>query len=50
MTTMQKLAGAVGLAMIATALFHPGRSTQENAFLKGVTNLSTGTIHAAEGQ
>jgi hypothetical protein len=50
MTTAQKLAGAVGIAMVVTALALPGRSTQETAVLKGLTSLSTGTIHAAEGQ
>jgi|HubBroStandDraft_2_1064218.scaffolds.fasta_scaffold68079_4 hypothetical protein len=46
----KKLAVAVGLAMVLTALFLPGRSTQETAVLKGLTSLSTGTIQAAEGQ
>jgi hypothetical protein len=50
MTTAQKLAGFVGIAMVVTALALPGRSTQETAVLKGLTSLSTGTIHAAEGQ
>lgn len=49
MSTMQKLAGAVGIAMVATALFLPGRSAQETAVLKGATNLSRGTIRASEG-
>jgi len=50
MTTMQKLAGFVGVAMIATALFLPGRSPQEKAVLQGAANLSRGTITAAEGR
>lgn len=50
MTIAQKFAGMIGIAMIATALFLPGRSTQETAVLKGLTSLSSGTIHAAEGQ
>ena len=50
MTVAQKIAGFVGIAMVATALFLPGRSTQETAVFKGLTNLSKGTISAAEGQ
>lgn len=50
MSALQKLAGAVGIAMIATALFLPGRGSSETAFLGGLTNLSKGTIRAAEGQ
>jgi hypothetical protein len=46
----KKLAVAIGIAMVATALFLPGRSPQETAVLKGLTSLSTGTISAAEGQ
>lgn len=50
MTTAQKVAGFIGITMLATALFLPGRSNQETAVLKGLTSLSTGTIKAAEGQ
>jgi hypothetical protein len=50
MTAAQKFAGFVGIAMVATALFLPGRSTQETAVLNGLTSLSKGTISAAEGQ
>jgi hypothetical protein len=50
MTTAQKFAGFVGIAMVCTALFLPGRSGQETAVLKGLTSLSQGTIGAAEGQ
>jgi len=50
MTTAQKFAGFVGIAMVATALFLPGRSSQETAVLNGLTNLSKGTIGAAEGR
>jgi hypothetical protein len=48
--TAKKLALAVGIAMVATALFLPGRSAQETAVLKGLASLSQGTIKAAEGQ
>jgi hypothetical protein len=50
MTVAQKLAAAVGVAMVATALFLPGRSTQETAVLSGLRKVSTGTIAAAEGR
>jgi hypothetical protein len=50
MTFAQKIAGGVALAMVLTAVFLPGRSTQETAVLKGLTSLSSGTISAAEGQ
>lgn len=50
MNAFQKFAGAVGIAMIATALFLPGRSSQETAVLNGLNKLSTGTIKAAEGR
>lgn len=50
MTVAQKIAGGVALAMVLTAVFLPGRSTQETAVLKGLTSLSQGTIKAAEGQ
>ena len=50
MSVAQKIAGFVGIAMVATALFLPGRSPQETAVLGGLTNLSRGTIKAAEGQ
>lgn len=50
MSTAQKIAGFVGIAMVATALFLPGRSPQETAVLKGLTSLSTGTIAEAEGR
>lgn len=46
----KKLAVAVAVAMVITALALPGRSTQETAVLKGLTSLSSGTIKAAEGQ
>jgi len=50
MTTFQKFAGFVGIAMVITALALPGRSSQETAVLNGLTKLSQGTIKAAEGQ
>ena len=50
MTFANKIAAGVAVAMIATALFLPGRSTQETAVLNGLTTLSKGTISAAEGQ
>jgi hypothetical protein len=50
MTAFQKIAAGVAIAMVATALFLPGRSTQETAVLQGATTLAKGTISAAEGQ
>jgi hypothetical protein len=50
MTFANKIATGVAIAMIATALFLPGRSTQESAVLNGATNLAKGTISTAEGQ
>lgn len=50
MTVAQKIGGGIALAMIITALALPGRSSQETAVLQGFTNLSKGTISAAEGQ
>jgi hypothetical protein len=50
MPVAQKIAGGIAIAMIATALFLPGRSPQEAAVLKGATSLSQGTISAAEGR
>jgi hypothetical protein len=50
MTGFQKIAVGVAVAMVATAVFLPGRSTQETAVLSGLTSLSKGTISAAEGQ
>ena len=50
MTTAQKIAGFIGIAMVITAVALPGRSTQETAVLNGLTNLSKGTISAAEGK
>ena len=50
MTTFQKLAGFIGIAMVVTAVALPGRSTQETAVLNGLTGLSKGTIYAAEGK
>lgn len=50
MSTFQKFAGFVGIAMVVTALALPGRSSQETAVLNGFTKLSTGTIKAAEGR
>ena len=50
MTALQKGAVFVGIAMVATALFLPGRSSQETAVLNGATNLFKGTISAAEGR
>ena len=50
MSTAQKFAGFVGIAMVVTALALPGRSSQETAVLTGLTNLSKGTISAAEGR
>jgi hypothetical protein len=49
MTAFNKIAAGVAIAMIATALFLPGRSTQESAVLTGLTSLSKGTISASEG-
>jgi hypothetical protein len=50
MSAFQKIAFGVAAAMVATAVFLPGRSTQETAVLSGLTSLSKGTISAAEGQ
>jgi len=50
MSTFQKFAGFVGIAMVVTALALPGRSSQETAVLNGLTSLSKGTISAAEGR
>lgn len=50
MTGFQKIAAGVSIAMVVTALFLPGRSSQETAVLGGLTSLSKGTISAAEGQ
>lgn len=50
MTFAQKIAGGIAVAMVITAIALPGRSTQESAVLSGLTSLSQGTIHAAEGQ
>jgi hypothetical protein len=50
MTVAQKIAGGIAIAMVATALFLPGRSPQENAVLGNVTKLTTGSIQAAEGR
>jgi hypothetical protein len=50
MTVAQKIAGGIAIAMVATALFLPGRSSQENAVLSNVTKLTTGSIAAAEGR
>jgi hypothetical protein len=50
MTFANKIATGIAVAMIATALFLPGRSPQESAVLTGLTNLSKGSISAAEGQ
>jgi hypothetical protein len=50
MTAFQKIAAGAAVAMVATALFLPGRSTQETAVLQGATSLAKGTISAAEGQ
>jgi hypothetical protein len=50
MTSAQKIAAGIAIAMVATALFLPGRSTQETAVLQGATSLAKGTISAAEGQ
>ena len=50
MTAIQKIAGGVALAMVLSALFLPGRSSQEAAVLTGITNLSKGTIQASEGR
>lgn len=49
-TTAQMVAGGIAAAMIITAVALPGRSTQENTVLTGLTNLSKGTISTAEGQ
>jgi hypothetical protein len=46
----KKIAAGIVIAMVATALFLPGRSTQETAVLQGATNLAKGTISTAEGQ
>jgi hypothetical protein len=50
MTAVQKIAGGIAIAMVATALFLPGRSSQENAVLGNITKLTTGSIQAAEGR
>lgn len=50
MPVAQKIAAGIAIAMVATALFLPGRSPQEAAVLTGVTNLSKGTIAEAEGR
>jgi hypothetical protein len=50
MTFANKIATGVAFAMIATALFLPGRSTQEAAVFNGATSLSKGVISSAEGQ
>lgn len=50
MTALQKIAVGVAVAMVATAVFLPGRGPAETAFFKGATDLSKGTIKAAEGQ
>lgn len=50
MTVLQKGAVFVGIAMVATALFLPGRSPQESAVFNGLTNLTKGTISSAEGR
>lgn len=50
MTVAQKIAGGIAIAMVATALFLPGRSPQEQAVLAGATRLTTGSITAAEGR
>lgn len=50
MTVAQKIAGGIAIAMVATALFLPGRSSQENAVLGNLTKLTTGSINAAEGR
>lgn len=50
MTVAQKIGGGIAIAMVATALFLPGRSPQETAVLKGATGLAQGTISAAEGR
>lgn len=46
---LKELATAVGIAMIATALFLPGRSNLETAVLNRLTSLSRGVIRVAEG-
>jgi hypothetical protein len=50
MTVAQKIAGGVAVAMVLTAVFLPGRSPQESAVFNGLTNLSKGSIQAAEGR
>jgi len=50
MTAFQKIAGGIAIAMVATALFLPGRSTQESAVFQGAANLAKGSISAAEGR
>jgi hypothetical protein len=50
MSAFQKIAAGVAIAMVATALFLPGRSTQEAAVFTGLTNLSKGTIAESEGR
>lgn len=48
MTTAQKFAGGVVLAMVATAVLLPGRQTVP--VLNATKNLSVGVIRSAEGQ
>lgn len=50
MTVAQKIAGGIAVAMMITAVVLPGRSPQEGTVLTGLTNLSKGTIQAAEGR
>jgi hypothetical protein len=50
MPVAQKIAGGIAIAIVLTALFLPGRSTQEAAVLKGATGLTTGAINSAEGR
>lgn len=50
MTFANKIASGIAIAMIATALFLPGRSTQESAVLNGATNLGKGVISSSEGR
>lgn len=50
MSVAQKIAGGVAVAMVLTAMFLPGRSSQERAVLGGLTSLSKGTINSAEGR
>lgn len=47
MTTLQKVAGGVVVAMVATAVLLPGRQTVP--VLNAGTNLIKGTISTAEG-